>query len=179
MDQLILDLLQFGRLNTAELPAKTVQLDEVLDKVLLPLDDEIKTKHARVKLRKPLLSVRANPVMVEQVVINLMGNALKFVQPKAPPKVELWTEAHDSMVRLYVKDNGIGIKPSHLNKLFQPFVRLVNGAEYPGTGIGLAIVRKAVERMGGKVGVESEPGKGSCFWIDLPAASGENSVSGV
>ncbi|HYV26265.1 MAG TPA: PAS domain S-box protein, partial [Candidatus Eisenbacteria bacterium] len=171
MDQLILDLLQFGRLNTAELPASTVQLDEIISKVLVPLDEEIKTKQARVKLKSPLIPVRANPVMVEQVLVNLIGNALKFVPPKAAPKIELWTEAHDSMVRLYVKDNGIGIKPNHMNKLFQPFVRLVNGTEFPGTGIGLAIVRKGVERMGGKVGVESELGKGSCFWIDLPAAS--------
>lgn len=171
MDQLILDLLQFGRLDTAELPARTVELDELVGRVLLPMDDEIKSKKARVKLKKPLKPVHANSVMVEQVLVNLIGNALKFVPSTASPKVEVWTEAHDSMVRLYVKDNGIGIKPDYIGKLFQPFVRLVNGTQYPGTGIGLAIVRKGVERMGGKVGVESEFGKGSCFWIDLPAAS--------
>src|SRR6185295_19941502 len=124
-----------------------------------------------VKLRKPLMPVRANPVMVEQVLINLITNAMKFVPPNSPPRVELWTEARDSMVRLYVKDNGIGIKPDHVRKLFQPFMRLVNGTDYPGTGIGLAIVRKGVERMGGRVGVDSQPGKGSCFWIELPAAA--------
>jgi PAS domain S-box-containing protein len=174
MDRLILDLLQFGRLNTADLPAKTVPLEHAVHQALLPLQDEIKTRHAKVRLKKPLLAVQANPVVVEQVLINLLGNALKFVPPKASPKVEVWTEAHDSLVRLCVQDNGIGIKPEYVNKLFQPFVRLANGAGFPGTGIGLAIVRKGVERMGGRVGVDSEPGQGSCFWIELPAAAEGN-----
>jgi signal transduction histidine kinase len=69
-----------------------------------------------------------------------------------------------------VEDNGIGIREEHAGKLFQPFVRLVNGEEFPGTGIGLAIVRKGIERMGGTVGVESDLAKGSCFWFELPKA---------
>jgi signal transduction histidine kinase len=73
-------------------------------------------------------------------------------------------------VRVCVQDNGVGIEAEHLERIFQPFERLVNHAAAPGTGIGLAIVRKGVERMGGRVGVESRPGAGSCFWMDLPAA---------
>src|SRR2546422_936390 len=88
---------------------------------------------------------------------------------KKPPPA--WTESSQQMVRLCVRDNGIGMKADHVKKIFQPFVRLVNGIEYPGTGIGLAIVRRGAERMGGRVGVTSELGKGSCFWIDLPSAS--------
>jgi signal transduction histidine kinase len=84
------------------------------------------------------------------------------------PRVEVSTEERGRMVRLSIRDNGIGVKPEHVKKLFQPFSRLVNTSEYAGTGIGLAIVRKAVERMGGRVGVDSEPGHGSCFWIELP-----------
>src|SRR5262249_33133800 len=79
MDRLILDLLQFGRLNTADLPAKTVPLEEVVQQALLPFHDEIKSRHAKVHLKKPLLSVQANPVVVEQVLVNLLANALKFV----------------------------------------------------------------------------------------------------
>jgi len=118
-----------------------------------------------------LLRVRGSAVMLEQVLANLLGNAVKFVPPKSKPHIEVWSEAHGPMVRLCVQDNGIGMKPEHLKKLFQPFTRLVNGADYPGTGIGLAIVRKGVERMGGRAGVDSQPGKGSCFWIELPAAA--------
>ena len=108
--------------------------------------------------------------MLEQVFANLLGNALKFVAAEAVPRIQVWSELRDQMVRVCVQDNGIGIKPEHAKKLFQPFSRLVNGTEYPGTGIGLAIVRKGVERMGGRVGMDSQPGKGSCFWVELPPA---------
>jgi PAS domain S-box-containing protein len=170
MDQLILDLLRFGRLNTAELPAQIVKLEDVVHTALTPLEEEIKSKHAQINVKAPLLAVRANSVMVEQAVGNLIANALKFVPRNIEPRVDIWTERRDGMVRLSIQDNGIGIKPDHVKKLFQPFVRLVNGADYPGTGIGLAIVRKGVERMGGQVGLTSKLKEGSCFWIELPNA---------
>jgi len=170
MDQLILDLLRFGRLNTAELPAQIVKLEDVVRIALTPLEEEIKSKHAQINIKAPLLAVRANSVMVEQAVANLIANALKFVPNNVEPRVDIWTERHNGMVRLSIQDNGIGIKPDHVKKLFQPFVRLVNGSDYPGTGIGLAIVRKGVERMGGQVGLTSKLKEGSCFWIELPNA---------
>jgi PAS domain S-box-containing protein len=170
MDQLILDLLRFGRLNTAELPAQIVKLDDIVRTALVPLEEEIKTKHAQIHVKEPLLAVRANSVMIEQAVGNIIANALKFVPKNIEPRVDIWTEQHDGMVRLSIQDNGIGIKADHVKKLFQPFVRLVNGSDYPGTGIGLAIVRKGVERMGGRVGLTSKPKEGSCFWIELPNA---------
>jgi PAS domain S-box-containing protein len=169
MDRLICDLLELGRLGTMEVPAEPVELQDVVTKALVPLEKELEKKHADVHLKKPLLPVRASSVMLEQVLVNLLGNAVKFVPPKSRPHVEVWSEARGSMVRVCVRDNGIGMKPEHIKKLFQPFTRLVNGVDYPGTGIGLAIVRKGVERMGGRVGVQSELGKGSCFWIELPA----------
>jgi len=170
MDQLILDLLRFGRLNTAELPAQIVKLEDVVRTAIAPLEEEIKSKHAQINVKTPLLAVRANSVMVEQAVGNLIANALKFVPRNIEPRVDIWTEKRDGMVRLSIQDNGIGIKPDHVKKLFQPFVRLVNGSDYPGTGIGLAIVRKGVERMGGQVGLTSKLKEGSCFWIELPNA---------
>lgn len=102
---------------------------------------------------------------------NLISNALKFVAPGAPPHVNIQWEAKAGRVRLSVKDNGIGIPPEYQGKLFRVFERLVNDEQYPGTGIGLAIVRRAIERMGGEVGVVSGKGSGSTFWIELPSVT--------
>ncbi len=168
MDQLTRDLLELGRLNTLELRLERLELEPMIRKALAPLEPEIQKTAAQVRLQQPLLPVRASAVVLEQVLVNLLDNALKFVPPSAPPQVKIWTEARAGMVRVCVRDNGIGIKPEYVSKLFQPFVRLVNGQEYPGTGIGLAIVSKGVERMHGRAGVDSAPGQGSCFWIELP-----------
>jgi signal transduction histidine kinase/integral membrane sensor domain MASE1 len=170
MDDLILDLLKLGRLNTAELPCESVDTNGVVSNSVALLDDEIKRREADVKISNPLLPLRANAVMVEQVLVNLLANALKFSRRGCKPEIEIRTEARDGVVRVCVEDNGIGIREEHAGKLFQPFVRLVNGEEFPGTGIGLAIVRKGIERMGGTVGVESDLAKGSCFWFELPKA---------
>jgi PAS domain S-box-containing protein len=170
MDQLILDLLELGRLNTVELTTSKVELEPLIQRASVPFEGVIKRLGARLEVHKPLLPVRGSGVIIEQILVNLVGNGLKFVHPSSTPRLEIWTEQRDSMVRVFVRDNGIGMKPEHLRKIFQPFVRLVNGVDYPGTGIGLAIVRKGAERMGGEAGVESEPGKGSCFWVDLPGA---------
>jgi signal transduction histidine kinase len=98
-----------------------------------------------------------------------LGNALKFVPPNVSPHVRIHAES-DGLVRLWVEDNGIGIKPEYHHRIFRVFERLHTANQYPGTGIGLAIVQKGVERMGGRVGVESAPGGGSRFWIELPTA---------
>jgi signal transduction histidine kinase len=170
MDQLILDLLRLGRISTAELDTETVNLEEIVDGSLAVLAPEFKRTGARLRLCHPLHSVRGNKVLLDQVITNLLGNAIKFVRPGVVPEVTLRTESGNGRVRILVQDNGIGIKPAQARKLFQPFLRLVSADQYPGTGVGLAIVRKAAERLGGSVGVESEIGKGSCFWVDLPAA---------
>jgi len=86
----------------------------------------------------------------------------------------VWSEAREGRVRLWVEDNGIGIEPQDMEKLFGMFQRLHSAKTYPGTGMGLAIVKKAVQRMGGELGVESEVGKGSKFWVELPAPESES-----
>lgn len=102
-----------------------------------------------------------------QVVSNLLGNAVKFVPKDRAPSIEIRSERRESgMLRIIVEDNGVGIPREHQERIFQPFERLKT--KEPGTGIGLAIVRKAVERLGGRVGVDSEPGTGSRFWFELP-----------
>jgi signal transduction histidine kinase len=98
---------------------------------------------------------------------HLLNNAVKFVPKDITPKVTVWTEGNGHRVRLCVQDNGIGVPATHHTRIFKLFERLHTQAEYEGTGLGLAIVRKMTEQMGGKVGVESEPGNGSRFWIEL------------
>jgi signal transduction histidine kinase len=96
-----------------------------------------------------------------------LGNAVKFVAPGVRPKLKIWTEARDNRVRTWITDNGIGIPSEQLGQIWGIFNRLHSAEHYEGTGIGLSIVKKVVERMDGTVGVESEPGKGSRFWFEL------------
>jgi signal transduction histidine kinase len=105
-----------------------------------------------------------------QAIENLISNAIKFVAPGDTPRIRVWAEKQKDCVRLWFEDNGIGIDPAHQERVFQPFQRLHGVEAYPGTGIGLAIVRRSLERMGGQCGVISKPGAGSRFWIELPSA---------
>jgi signal transduction histidine kinase len=118
----------------------------------------------------PLPLVVANNPTVLHVVTNLLTNALKFIQPGVRPEIKIFAEHRGAVVRVIVQDNGIGIAEEHRERIFRIFERLHDSATYPGTGVGLAIVRKAIERLGGASGVESEPGKESSFWFELNAA---------
>jgi signal transduction histidine kinase len=137
-----------------------------VESVLLRLQKEIQEKNARVESVGPWPVVRAHEPTLTQVVFNLMNNALKFAVPGVAPVVRLRSEERGEFVRVWVEDNGIGIAPNHQDQIFKVFTRL-QGEKYPGTGIGLAIVQKGVERMGGRVGVESANGQGSRFWLEL------------
>ena len=110
-----------------------------------------------------------------QVLENLLTNALKFVAPGVTPNVWIRTESGDGVVRLWVEDNGIGIAPADHARIFRGFERLHPQSQYPGSGVGLSIVQRAVERMGGRVGLESDPDRGSRFFIELPAIEASGS----
>jgi len=133
-------------------------------------------KDATIQVTTSLPAVYAHQTVLIQALTNLFANAVKFVAPGVPPKINVYAEQRDGSTRLWVEDNGIGIPAEYQERVFGIFERLHAGDTYPGTGIGLAIVRKSVERMGGKVGVESSAGKGSRFWIELPCADGEYSA---
>ncbi|HVE39604.1 MAG TPA: ATP-binding protein [Planctomycetota bacterium] len=170
MDDLIRDLLDYARLNRAEIRKGIVDLEELLPEVLQPLASELDEKKAKVQVDKPLGRVVGQGLILSQALTNLISNAVKFVAPDVIPEVRIRSEENGTRTRILVEDNGIGIATEHQERIFGIFERLNRAELYPGTGIGLAIVRRAVERLGGSVGVESTLGQGSRFWIELPSA---------
>jgi len=166
MDKLIQDVLNYSRVVRGELPLETVDLDKLLHGIIDTYPAFTPDK-AEIVLQGPLPTVLGNEAMLTQIFSNLIGNAVKFIPVGVRPQVRVWAERRASKVRLFVKDNGVGIAPDQHEKIFAIFQQV--NKDFEGTGIGLAIVKKAVERMGGQVGLESEPGRGSTFWIEAPA----------
>jgi len=169
MDTLLRDLLAYSRLTAAELTLAPIDLNPLLADVIEQLQNEIKEKGASVHVDPALDCVMGHAPTLRHVFANLIGNALKFIDGNAKPRVRLFTETAADSVRVWVEDNGIGIAAEHQSRIFGLFERLHSGPTYSGTGVGLAIVRKGAERMAGRVGVESKVGKGSRFWIELPS----------
>jgi PAS domain S-box-containing protein len=166
MDQLILDLLDFTRVSRTPLRLEPVDVENLIQHIVKERP-EFQPPRADIKIETPLAQVTGNETSLTQCVTNLLDNAVKFVAEGTQPRVRVYSETNGHGVRLWIEDNGIGINADEKERLFQMFHRM-HSETYPGTGIGLAIVRKAVERMGGETGVESEPGKGSRFWLQLP-----------
>jgi signal transduction histidine kinase len=170
MDALIQDLLAYSRLSRTEVRLDAVNVESVVDDVCGQLATEFKDRGAEITIDRPLAGVMAHRTVFGQVLANLLTNAVKFVAPDTPPRVRIWTERRGDWVRLGVEDNGIGILPEHRDRIFRAFERLHGVEQYPGTGIGLAIVQKGIARLGGRVGVESTLGQGSRFWVELKSA---------
>ena len=169
MDRLIQDILVYSRLSRREIQLEPVSLSKLISEIIFQYP-EMQSPQAEIRVVEPLASVIAHEPSLSQAISNLLGNAVKFVPPGRVPQVRIWTETRDGGVRLWIEDNGIGIDPVHQSRLFGMFERIHGGTTYEGTGIGLAIVRKAAERMNGQTGVESDGHTGSRFWIQLPAA---------
>jgi PAS domain S-box-containing protein len=172
MAVLIRDLLAYSRLSREAMTLGPVGLEGLVADVLRDLDDEIQASRAEVRVEGPLPAVLAHEMSLRQALTNLLTNAMKFVPEGLAPRVRILAESSGGQVTLEVEDNGIGIPEKDQARLFRVFERLHAGDRYPGTGIGLAIVRRALERMGGAAGVASVPGRGSRFWVALPEAPG-------
>jgi PAS domain S-box-containing protein len=171
MDVLIRDLLDFGRLGHQHVALTVVDLTARVDCLLAGLDRNANAQKTAIQVEQPLPKVWGNPQIIDQILENLLSNSLKFVAPGTIPQIRLWAETHDQTVCLHLQDNGIGIAPEYRERIFGVFERLHTEADYPGTGIGLAIVKKGMERLHGGVGVESKPGEGSRFWLEFKLAA--------
>ena len=172
MDALIQDLLAYSRLVRAEVSLDAVSLETVVDEACGTLEMELKDRGGEIAIERPLGRVLGHRAVLGQIVTNLLTNAVKFTRPDTPPRVRVRSERAGGRVRLWVEDNGIGIEPQHRERIFRPFERLHGAQQYPGTGIGLAIVQKGARRLGGRAGVESEPDAGSRFWVEMAEAEG-------
>ncbi len=178
LDILIQDLLTYSSLGRAELHLQPVDVAAVVESILTDLEPALRAKQADIQIASDLPIVYAQRSVLKQVLSNLIDNALKFVAVDRQPQIQIWAErkihpgerlgVNLERTRIWVEDNGIGIANHHQQRIFRTFERLHGVEAYPGTGIGLAIVKRGVERLGGQVGVESTPDQGSRFWIELP-----------
>ena len=167
MHTLINDLLAYSRVTTKAQPFKPTDLQAVAADVIGDLEARIDETDGEVVVGD-LPKIDADELQMRQLFQNLIANALKFRRPEAPPKVEIKSESRNGSVILSVKDNGIGFDEKYLDRIFTPFQRLHGRNEYEGTGIGLAVCRKIVERHGGTLTAQSSPGNGATFFAMLP-----------
>jgi two-component system, LuxR family, sensor kinase FixL len=180
MGGLIKDILQLSRVSAAPESIALVDLDKLARDVAADLDDRLTNSGARIEVVS-LPTVEADPVQMRQLLQNLIANALKFRQPEVAPLIELSSRylsmtgetgaiefQPDGVCQISVVDNGIGFDEKYLDRIFNPFQRLHGRGQYEGTGIGLAICRRIVERHGGTITARSAPGRGAAFLINLP-----------
>jgi signal transduction histidine kinase len=169
MRELIDSLLNFSRLGRGEVRYEPLDLRAYIETCLRNLQGEIRNRNATVKIKGRPRMIQADPTLLKIALTNLFSNAIKFVPEGVQPEITVSTSVRQDLCRIVVDDNGIGISDEDQQRIFMPFVRLYSDQDFPGIGLGLPSVRKAVELMGGRVGVESKPGRGSRFWIELGA----------
>ncbi len=165
MQQLINDLLAYSRVGTRGKPPAPADLNEILGHAEANLHEAIK-ESSTVVTHEPLPQVDGDQSQLIQLFQNLLANAIKF-RGQEPPRIHISAQPWEQGWRLAVQDNGIGIAPEHQERIFAIFQRLHPRDEYPGTGIGLAICKKIVERHGGRIWVESAPGQGATFYFNI------------
>jgi PAS domain S-box-containing protein len=166
LDRLIQDLLSYTRISRQEAPLEAFDLNQIVPDII-EHDASLHPPRAKVTVEGKLPRVLGRETALNQVITNLLGNAIKFVKPGTVPEIKIRAEDHGALARLWVEDNGIGIAPSDQERIFEMFIQLNEPQLYRGTGVGLAIVKKAAQTMRGAVGVESKEGEGSRFWVDL------------
>ncbi len=167
MQALIQDLLVYSRVVTTGRQLEPTDTGTVVADVTRSLSASIE-ETGTVVTAGQLPTVRGDPSQIHQIFANLVGNAIKYRSPERPPKVRITAGREEGLWRFAVQDNGIGIEPEYHDRIFEVFQRLHTHNEYEGTGIGLAVVKRIVERHGGRCWLESTPGEGSTFFFTLP-----------
>jgi light-regulated signal transduction histidine kinase (bacteriophytochrome) len=175
MSTLIQDLLAFSRVSTQPNTRKDVDLSSIIADVVSDLEMRISDTGATVSVGK-MPHVIADPTHMRQLFQNLIGNALKFHRPGVPPVVEVKAHTSKQYHEIIVKDNGIGFDTKYLDRIFAVFQRLHGRDSYEGTGIGLAVCRKIVERYNGTITAESQKNSGSTFIVRLPVGGGGHKI---
>ena len=173
MKKMIDDLLMYSRVSTRGKPFAPTSFETVFNQALDNLKIAIEESGAIVT-HDPLPNVMADASQMSELLQNLISNAIKF-RREQPPRIHVSADQNETEWIFSVRDNGIGIAPEYFERIFMLFQRLHSAKEYPGTGIGLAICKKIVERHGGRIWVKSEPGKGSIFYFSIPAGKGGQS----
>jgi light-regulated signal transduction histidine kinase (bacteriophytochrome) len=171
MGQLIDDLLRFSRLGRVDLHSSPVDMRALAESVLA----EVLLACGERKLETsigPLPSTRGDSNLLRQVLVNLIGNAVKYTLPREVARIEIGGRSEPTESLYFVRDNGVGFKMEHAKKLFGVFQRLHSSSEFEGTGVGLALVRRVVERHGGRVWAEAAEGAGATFYFALPSDGG-------
>jgi signal transduction histidine kinase len=174
VQEMITSLLAFGRPGHDAVRRRRMSLHHVIESCLRHLRAEIQAQDAQITVSGDHLVLYADPTLLKLALTNLLANALTFVAPGVPPSITRKAGMAGGVCRIEVTDNGIGITPENRARLFTPFVRLHGVEEYPGIGLGLATVRKAMELTGGYVGLTSVPGAGSTFWIEFSSVEGDD-----
>ena len=176
MDAIVQGLLEFSRVESRGVPPQPVDSQSVLDDLLKVMADEINSVNAQVT-HDPLPTVRADPRQLPQVLANLLSNAIKYRREGVPPQIHVSAEKRPPNWLFTVKDNGLGVPARDRDRIFGLFIRAHDKNKYPGTGIGLSLVKRIVERHAGQVWVESNEGQGSAFHFTLPLEPVSNKES--
>jgi PAS domain S-box-containing protein len=168
MEETLKHLLEYSTLAREDIALGPVNIEDVVKELLIEHRAVLDEKKAEVIVETPIPPVRGCVPILNQVLANLLTNALKYTREGEAPWVRISAEPRSSTIVLKIADRGIGIEPKFHERIFRIFERLHGYSKYPGSGVGLAIARRAVERMNGRIWVESELGKGSCFCLELP-----------
>lgn len=168
MDEVVQALVTYNHLSTQDIALQSLSLEAVLDKLLLSLQPQIEATQAQIEVQHPLPKVRCDRGLLRLILTELLHNALTYIRPDTPPQIHIFTETQGDTVRLNIQDQGTGIAPEAQKRIFDLFERSRRSEQFPGRGVGLGIVSKAVERLGTSCGVHSQPQQGSTFWVELP-----------